>query len=46
MTFGLWVNDDETMPFYAAQYASHYRPYNYGVSGYGPNHMLSPTAAW
>jgi len=41
MTFGLWVNDDETMPFYVAQYASHYRPYNYGVSGYGPNHMLA-----
>ena len=41
MTFGLWVNDDETMPFYVAQYASHYQPYNYGVSGYGPHHMLA-----
>jgi hypothetical protein len=41
MTFGLGVNDDETMPFYAAQYASHYRPYNYGVSGYGPHYMLA-----
>jgi hypothetical protein len=41
MTFGLWVNDDETMPFYVAQHALHYRPYNYGVSGYGPNHMLA-----
>jgi len=41
MTFGLWVHDDETMPFYAAQYAPHYRPYNYGVSGYGPNQMLA-----
>jgi hypothetical protein len=41
MTFGLGVNDNETMPFYAAQYASHYRPYNYGVSGYGPHHMLA-----
>ena len=40
VTFGLWVNDDETMP-YVAQYASHYRPYNYGVSGYGPHHMLA-----
>ena len=41
MTFGLWVHDDETMPFYAAHYAPHYRPYNYGVSGYGPNQMLA-----
>ena len=41
VTFGLWVHDDETMPFYAAQYAPHYRPYNYGVSGYGPNQMLA-----
>ena len=41
MTFGLGVNDDETMPFYVAQYASHYRPYNYGVSGYGPHYMLA-----
>jgi hypothetical protein len=41
MTFGLGVNDNETMPFYVAQSASHYRPYNYGVSGYGPHHMLA-----
>ena len=41
MTFGLGVYDDETMPFYVAQYASHYRPYNYGVAGYGPHHMLA-----
>lgn len=41
MTFGLRVNDNETMPFYIAQYASHYRPYNYGVYGYGPQHMLA-----
>jgi hypothetical protein len=41
MTFGLGVNDDETMPFYMAQYASHYHPYNYGVSGYGPHSMLA-----
>jgi hypothetical protein len=41
MTYGLGVNDDETMPFYVAQYASRYRPYNYGVSGYGPHHMLA-----
>ena len=41
MTFGLGVNDDETMPFYVGQYATHYRPYNYGVSGYGPNHLLA-----
>ena len=41
MTFGLGVNDDETMPFYVAHYASHYRSYNYGVSGYGPQHTLA-----
>jgi hypothetical protein len=41
MTFGLGVNDNETMPFYMAQYASHYQPYNYGVSGYGPHYMLA-----
>jgi len=41
MTFGLGVNDNETMPFYVAQDASHYRAYNYGVSGYGPHHMLA-----
>ena len=41
MTFGLGVNDDETMPFYVAQFASHYHPYNYGVSGYGPHYMLA-----
>ena len=40
-TFGLGVYDNETMPFYVAQYASHYKPYNYGVVGYGPNHMLA-----
>jgi hypothetical protein len=41
MTFGLGVYDDETMPFYVAQYALHYKPYNYGVAGYGPNHTLA-----
>jgi hypothetical protein len=41
MTYGLGVQDTETMPFYVAQYASHYHPYNYGVSGYGPHHMLA-----
>jgi hypothetical protein len=41
MTFGLGVQDDETMPFYAGQYAPHSRPYNYGVSGYGPHHVLA-----
>jgi hypothetical protein len=41
MTFGLGVNDNETMPFYVTQHASHYRPYNYGVPGYGPHYMLA-----
>jgi hypothetical protein len=41
MTFGLGVNDNETMPFYVGHFASHDRPYNYGVSGYGPHYMLA-----
>ncbi|MCB9079087.1 MAG: hypothetical protein H6631_15915 [Anaerolineaceae bacterium] len=40
-TFGHGVNDNETLPFYAAQLASDYQPYNYGFSGYGPQQMLA-----
>jgi hypothetical protein len=39
--FGQGVNDDETLPFYMAQMAPKYRPYNYGVMGYGPQGMLA-----
>ena len=45
MTFGLGVNDDETMPFYVAQYASHYTPYNYCVSGHHPHYVLAQLTA-
>ncbi len=40
-TFGEGVNDDETLPFHVAQLAPDYRPYNYGLSGYGPQQMLA-----
>ena len=40
-TFGEGVNDNETMPFYFAQYASKSRPYNYGIPGAGPQEMLA-----
>jgi hypothetical protein len=40
-TFGEGVNDDETLPHYLSRLAPSYRPYNYGVSGYGTQHMLA-----
>lgn len=40
-TFGEGVADDETLPFYVAQQATTYQPYNYGLSGYGPQQMLA-----
>jgi hypothetical protein len=40
-TFGEGVNDNETMPFYVSQFASKYKPYNYGFRGYGPQQMLA-----
>ena len=40
-TFGEGVQDNETLPFYVSQVASQYRVYNYGVEGYGPQHMLA-----
>lgn len=39
--FGEGVNDDETFPFYVSQLATGYQPYNYGLSGYGPQQMLA-----
>jgi len=32
-TFGVGVNDDETLPYYFGQEAPEYHPYNYGVPG-------------
>jgi hypothetical protein len=40
-TFGEGVNDDETLPSFTGQFAPQYRPYNYGVGGYGPQQMLA-----
>ena len=40
-TFGEGVQDDETLPFFVGQLASRYRPYNYGVNGYGPQQMVA-----
>ena len=39
-TFGLGVNDFETMP-YLVQKLSKYEVYNFGYNGYGPHQMLS-----
>lgn len=38
--FGWGVNDDQTLPYYVGQCAPGYRPYNYGVSAYGPQQLL------
>lgn len=40
-TFGEWVNDDDTMPFTITQLTPQYQVYNYGVPGYGPQHILA-----
>lgn len=40
-TFGEGLPDDETLPHYVAQGLPDYRPYNYGLSGYGPQQMLA-----
>jgi len=40
-TFGEGVSDDETMPFAVARLASQHHVYNYGVPGYGPQHVLA-----
>lgn len=39
--FGEGLNDDETLPAQTARLARGYRPYNYGLSGYGPQQMLA-----
>jgi hypothetical protein len=41
ITFGQGVNDEETLPYYLGRYAPEYKPYNYGVIGYGPQNMLA-----
>lgn len=39
--FGEGSNDDQTIPSQFAKALPSYRPYNYGVPGYGPQHMLA-----
>lgn len=39
-TFGEGLGQTDTLPYYAGELASDHRPYNYGVPGYGPQHML------
>ena len=41
LTFGVGVNDNETLPFYVARLAPRYFPYNYGLGGAGPQQMLA-----
>ena len=40
-TYGEGLNDDETLPSFVGRLAPDYRPYNYAVGGYGPQHMLA-----
>lgn len=40
-TFGIGVNDDETMAHYLGKLDPEARPYNYGVGAWGPHQVLS-----
>lgn len=40
-TFGVGVDDNETMPFYFAQTVENSRVYNFGLPGFGPAETLS-----
>lgn len=40
-TYGVGVNDHETIPFYVAENAPDYMPYNYGFQGHSPSQMLA-----
>ena len=41
LTFGYGVDDDETLPYHAANLASGFEPYNFGFNGYGPQNTLA-----
>ena len=41
ITFGLGVDDDQTLPSWAAGLALDFEPYNFGFSGYGPEQMVA-----
>ncbi len=40
-TFGDGVHSNETLPAYVGQFAPEYKPYNYGVPGYGTQQVLA-----
>lgn len=40
VTFGVNVNDDQTLPAFFGGMDTNYYVYNYGVQGYGSHHML------
>lgn len=40
-TWGIGVNDDETMSSYFAKLNPRYHVYNYGIPGTGPHHLLA-----
>ncbi len=39
--FGEGLNDNETLPYHTGRLAPGFQPYNYGLSGYGPQQMLA-----
>lgn len=39
-TFGEGLGQTETLSYYSGELAATHQPYNYGVPGYGPQHML------
>lgn len=39
-TFGDGLNDNETIPFFFSKNTKTFKGYNFGYSGYGPNHAL------
>lgn len=41
--FGYGVNNNETLPYFLQQQMQGYEVYNYGVSGYGTQHLLLQT---
>jgi len=41
ITFGLHVNDQETMPWFFQEGTREYNVYNFGFTGHGANHMLA-----
>lgn len=41
VTFGSWVNGDQTLPAFFEGIDTSFHAYNYGVSGYGAHHLLA-----